>query len=166
MFGDINKTSNFKSAEIWTMFLFLCTQLFQKRGHYSREDIIEGVNYLGKYITICNLTIFLYLLLLVQFLFLFGPDLLALGLFFLEPLQFFFLLFPLFAPFIDIVPQLFVEFTLLFLGLEASSPTPKNDLKSIFKSWNSDSLSLFLEWLLYDSSDVMRSWMSNWKCWS
>merc|ERR1712141_827325 len=58
----------------------------------------------------------LFLLLLIQFLFLFGPDLLAL-------LQFFLLLFPLFAPFIDIVPQLFVEFTLLFLGLEASSPT-------------------------------------------
>merc|ERR1712037_679671 len=65
----------------------------------------------------------LFLLLLIQFLFLFGPDLLALGLFFLEPLQFFLLLFPQFAPFIDIVPQLFVEFTFLFLGLDLSSRT-------------------------------------------
>ena len=24
------------------MFLFLCTKLFQKRGHYSRGDIIQG----------------------------------------------------------------------------------------------------------------------------
>ena len=37
---DINWTSNFKSGKIWLMFFFLCPKLFQKREHYSREDII------------------------------------------------------------------------------------------------------------------------------
>ena len=32
------------------MFLFyLSTKLFQKRGHHSREDIIQGGHYLRKY---------------------------------------------------------------------------------------------------------------------
>merc|ERR1711963_463874 len=62
----------------------------------------------------------LFLLLLGQFFLLLGSDLLALGLFFLEPLQFFLLLATLFAPFVDVFPQLFVEFTLLFLCLEES----------------------------------------------
>merc|ERR1712055_1207856 len=62
----------------------------------------------------------LFLLLLGQFFLLLGSDLLALGLFFLEPLQFFLLFATLFAPFVDVFPQLFVEFTLLFLSLEES----------------------------------------------
>merc|ERR1719474_2512800 len=53
-----------------------------------------------------------------NFFLLLGSDLLALGLFFLEPLQFFLLFATLFAPFVDVFPQLFVEFTLLFLSLE------------------------------------------------
>ena len=42
MSGDINKTNNFKSAKIWIMFLFYVLSFFQKRGHYSRGDLIQG----------------------------------------------------------------------------------------------------------------------------
>merc|ERR1719150_2472991 len=62
----------------------------------------------------------LFLLLLGQFLFLLGSDLLAFGLFFLEPLQFFFLLATLLAPFVNVFPKLFIEFTLLLFGLQES----------------------------------------------
>merc|ERR1712072_581682 len=62
----------------------------------------------------------LFLLLLGQFLFLLGPDLLAFGLFFLEPLQFFFLLATLLAPFVNVFPKLFIEFTLLLFCLQES----------------------------------------------
>merc|ERR1719384_2261560 len=64
----------------------------------------------------------LFLLLLGQFFLLLGSDLLALGLFFLEPLQFFLLLATLFAPFVDVFPQLFVEFPFCFFALRNPSP--------------------------------------------
>merc|ERR1719412_1312311 len=63
---------------------------------------------------------FFFLLLLGQFLFLLSSDLLALGLLFLEPLQFIFLLGALFAPFVDVFPKLFIQFTLLLLGFQES----------------------------------------------
>ena len=42
MSGDINWTSNFKSAKKLNNVPSLCTKLFQKRGHYSRGYIIQG----------------------------------------------------------------------------------------------------------------------------
>merc|ERR1712018_508173 len=64
----------------------------------------------------------LFLLLLSQFLLLLGPDLLALGLLLLEPLQFLFLLGTLFTPFVDVFAQLFVQFALLFWLAKSQFP--------------------------------------------
>ena len=49
MSGDINLSSNFKSAKFELNVPFLCTKLFQKSGHYSSGDIIQGEHYLRKY---------------------------------------------------------------------------------------------------------------------
>ena len=46
MSGDIKQ---FQKCKNLNNVPFLCTKLFQKRGHHSREDIIQGGHYLRKY---------------------------------------------------------------------------------------------------------------------
>ena len=54
MSGDINLTSNFKSAKIWIMFLFY--KLFQKRGPcVFKEDIILK-NKVSMYLNLTKIT--------------------------------------------------------------------------------------------------------------
>ena len=67
---------------------------------------------------------------LTQF-YVFLPDFLSLGLFLLQPFEFFFFLGSLFSPFVDVFTELFIEFTLFgFLsGFQEVSISPNSQFR-------------------------------------